>query len=212
MVEVNCETDFVCKTDEFQKYVKDVAGLVANTKPADLEALLGLNLNGKKIADIQTEMVARIGENIGIRRFVNKKFDGKTVKASLYIHAGSKIGVTVLFEDPSDKLTEIAAKDVAMHIAAMNPSYVRKGDISEAIIAKEKEVFTAQMANEKKPPEILAKIVEGKVSKYLSEICLDDQIFVRDPAGKQTVSQMLKTVDSAIKVKEFVRYQVGEKL
>lgn len=212
MVEVNCETDFVCKTDEFQKYVKDLTDLVANSKPANLEGLLNSNLHGKKIADIQTEMVARIGENIGARRFITKNFDGNATKASIYVHAGSKIGVTVLFDDPNNKLTDTASKDVAMHIAAMNPTYIRKTDVAETTIAREKEVFSAQMANEKKPPEVLAKIIEGKVNKYLSEVCLDDQIFVRDPSGKQTVSQMLKTVDSAIKVKEFIRYQVGEKL
>lgn len=212
MVEVNCETDFVCKTDEFQKFVKDVAAHVARALPKDMDAFLASTMNGKKITDIQTEMVARIGENIGVRRFVVKKFDGKALKVGHYIHAGSKIGVVVLFDDPNDKLTDVAAKDAAMHVAAMNPQYVRKTDLPETVIAREKEVFKGQMANEKKPPEVLEKIIAGKLNKYLSDICLEDQIFIRDATGKQSVGQMLKQLDSSIKIREFTRYQVGEKV
>lgn len=212
MVEVNSETDFVCKTDEFQKFVKDVAAHVAKTAPKDMDALLAGTMNGKKIADIQTEMVARIGENIGVRRFMVKKFDGKALKIGCYTHAGSKIGVVVLFNDPNGKLSDVAAKDTAMHVAAMNPQYVRKGDISEAVIAREKEIFKGQMANEKKPPEVLEKIIAGKLNKYLSDICLEDQLFIRDATGKQSVGQMLKQLDSSVKIMEFIRYQVGEKI
>ncbi|MBI2974195.1 MAG: translation elongation factor Ts [Deltaproteobacteria bacterium] len=180
MADVNCETDFVCKTDEFQNFVKNVTAHIAKTNPENMEALLASSMNGKKLSD------------------------------GCYVHAGSKIGVIVIFEDPSGKLSDTAARDVAMHVAAMNPTYVRKSDISKEFIAKEKEVFQAQMAEEKKPPQVMEKIIEGKLNKYLSEICLEDQIFIRDPSGKTTVAQMLKTADASVKIREFVRFQVGE--
>jgi elongation factor Ts len=210
MADVNCETDFVCKTDEFQNFVKNVTAHVAKTNPENMETLLASSMNGKKISDIQTEMVAKIGENIGVRRFAVKKIgDGKT-KAGCYVHAGSKIGVIVIFTDPSGKLNDTAARDVAMHVAAMSPAHIRRSEVSKEFIAKEKEVFQAQMAQEKKPPEVMEKIIEGKLNKYLSEICLEDQVFIRDPSGKMTVSQMLKVVDPSVKISEFVRFQVGE--
>jgi elongation factor Ts len=208
--EVSCETDFVCKTDEFQKFTADIANHIAKTKPAGLDTLLGSTMNGRKIADTQIEMVARIGENLGVRRFVIKDLNGKGVKLGQYVHAGSKIGTIVLFDDPNGKLTIEAARDVAMHVAAMNPHFVRKSDVPADVQEREKEVYRGQMANEKKPPEVLEKIILGKLGKYLSEICLEDQIFVRDATGKQTVSAMLKALDPAIKIREFVRYQVGE--
>jgi elongation factor Ts len=210
LAEVYCETDFVCKTDEFQKFVKEVTAHIAKTAPKDMDALLASTMNGKKLSDLQTELIAKIGENLGVKRFSIKPFDNKAMKAYCYIHAGSKIGVVATFEDPSGKMTEVAGKDVAMHVAAMSPQYIRKSDVPESVLAKEKEVFAAQMVNEKKPPEVMEKIILGKVSKYLSEICLEDQIFVRDPSGKQTVGQMLKAVDPSIKIKDVVRLQVGE--
>lgn len=208
--EVNCETDFVCKTDEFQKYVKDIANHIAKTMPFDLNALLSSSMNGRAISDIQTEMIARIGENLGVRRFVIKNFDGKGVKLGAYVHAGSKIATIVLFNDPNGKLTEEAARDVAMHVAAMNPHFVRRSDVPQDVQEREKEIYRGQMANEKKPPEVIEKILLGKLGKYLSEICLEDQVFVRDATGKQTIATMLKVIDAAIKIKEFVRFQVGE--
>lgn len=211
MVEVFCETDFVCKTDDFQNFVKNITAHVAKIAPKDMDVLLNSVVNRKKLGDFQIELIAKIGENLGVKRFVIKKFDGNKLKASHYVHAGSKIGVVVVFDDPSNKLTDTAAKDVAMHVAAMNPHYIRKSDVSEAILAKEREVFQAQVANEKKPPQVLGKIIEGKLSKYLSEICLEDQIFIRDTSGKQTVAQMLGALDKGIKIKEIVRFQVGEK-
>lgn len=209
-VEVNCETDFVCKTDDFQNFVKDITEYIVKTKPASLEALLAADFHGKKLEDYQKALVAKIGENLGVRRFITKTFDGKATKGITYIHAGSKIGVVVVFEDPAGKLTEEVGRDVAMHVAAMNPHFTRKEEVPADVIAREKDVYRAQMAAEKKPPQVLEKIIEGKVNKYFSEICLEDQIFVKDTTGKQSVNQMLKAVDPAIRIKEFVRYQVGE--
>ncbi|OGQ48263.1 MAG: translation elongation factor Ts [Deltaproteobacteria bacterium RIFCSPLOWO2_02_FULL_47_10] len=211
VTEVNCETDFVCKTDEFQKFSKEITAHVANTNPKDMDALLNSTMHGKKVKDLQTELIAKIGENLGVRRFVVKDISGKNVKHSQYIHPGSKIGVAVIFDDPDGKLTDEAGRNVAMHVAAMNPQFVRKSDVPEAVLAREKEVFLGQLASEKKPPQVLEKIVVGKLAKYLSEICLEDQIFVRDPAGKQTVQQMLTSAAPKVTIKEFIRYQVGEK-
>lgn len=206
MVEVNCETDFVCKTDDFQNYVKSITLHIIKTKPASIDALLSSSMNSQKISDTQTALVAKIGENIGVRRFAIKT----GVKKGTYIHAGSKIGVVVTFDDPSNKLTNEIARDVAMHVAAMDPQYVRKTDVPESFIAKEKKLYAEQVANEKKPAEVLEKIIAGKLNKNLADICLEDQLFVKDPLGKQTVAQMLKGCDPQIKIKEFVRYQVGE--
>jgi len=208
LVDVTCETDFVCKTDDFRNFVKKITDHVAAAKPADMDALLASNFEGKTVQDTLTELVAKIGENIGIRRFVVKNTQG--IKAATYIHAGSKIGVIVTFDDPNNKLTNEVARDVAMHVAAMNPVAIRKSDVPADVIEREKEVFIGQMANEKKPAEVMAKIIEGKINKYLADICLEDQIFVRDTTGKLTVASMLKALDGSIKIREIVRYQVGE--
>lgn len=210
MTEVNCETDFVCKTDEFQKFAREITAHIANTNPKDMNALLDSTMHGKKVKDLQTELIAKIGENLGVRRFVVKDLNGKNIKHSQYIHPGSKIGVVVIFDDPDGKLTDEAGRNVAMHVAAMNPQFVRKSDVPEAVLAREKEIFLGQLVAEKKPPQVLEKIVAGKLAKYLSEICLEDQIFVRDPAGKQTVQQMLAGATPKVTIKEFIRYQVGE--
>ncbi len=210
MVEVACETDFVCKTDQFRNFVTNVTSHVSKMNPKDMDALLQSSFEGKKLIDVQNSMVATIGENLGVRRFAVKKFDGKATKGYSYVHAGSKIGVIAIFDDPNNKLTETAGKDVAMHVAAMNPQFVRRSDVSTDVIEKEKEVYKAQMAKENKPPEVLEKILIGKVNKFLSEVCLEDQIFIRDTTGKQSVSGMLKALDPSIKIKEVVRLQVGE--
>lgn len=210
LVEVNCETDFVVKTDEFQSYVKDVIDIVAKNNHTDLDQLLSAPFKGRTLKEVQTDIVAKIGENIGVRRFVKKTVDGKKTKLGKYVHAGNKIGVLVIFDDPDNLLSAEPAKEVAMHIAAMSPQYVRKDDVPESVIMKEKEIHLAQMADQKKPPAILEKIVIGKISKYLSEICLEDQIFVKDPEGKKSVGNFLKSISPKIRIKEFVRLQVGE--
>jgi len=136
--------------------------------------------------------------------------DGNTSRIAQYIHAGSKIGVMVHFTDPSGKLDNDRAREVAMHIAAMNPGYVRKEEIPEPVLTKEREILAAQMGDQKKPPEIMEKIVTGKLQKFYSEVCLEEQIFVRDPEGKLTVLKALQKIDPKIRVEKFVRFQVGE--
>jgi len=210
LVEVNCETDFVVKTPDFQNYVKTLTNIVREKNPKDLDALFAVNNEGTTVKDHETNLVAKIREKLGVRRFVRWEADGSTTKIAQYIHAGNKIGVMVIFSDPSSKLADQLAREVAMHVAAMHPLYVRKEDIPESVIVKEREILMSQMVNEKKPPEILEKIAAGKLSKYYSEVCLDDQLFVRDPEGKLSVSKALQKIDPKIKVEKFVRFQVGE--
>lgn len=209
LVDVNCETDFVVKTDDFKQYAAELTKLVFEKHPKNVDELLGLKLGGKIVKDYQTDLVAKIGENIQVRRFAAMKVEGSD-KVAKYIHAGSKIGVLVKFADPNKKLPEQLAREVAMHVAAMSPVYVGKDDVSADYIEREKVIYREQMAGEKKPPEIIEKIILGKLNKNLGEICLEDQIFVKDLEGKESVKNVLKKVDSAIKVKEFVRLQVGE--
>lgn len=209
LVEVNCETDFVVKTDDFREFSSGVVDLVINERPADLEKLFKLKLKGKSVKDYQTELVAKIGENINVRRFEVAGPSGKE-KLFKYIHPGSKIGVLVLIDDPNGKLEEQLGKEIAMHVAAMNPTYVAKEDIPQDYIEKEKEICREQTADAKKPQEILEKIVIGKLNKHLSEICLEDQIFVKAEDGKTSVRNTLKKADPAIKIRRFIRLQVGE--
>ena len=210
LVEINCETDFVTKTPDFQDYVKIITDIVKEENPQDIESLLALPHKEGTIRELETELIAKIGEKLGVRRFVRWSVDGNKTKLAQYIHAGDKIGVMVSFKDPSDKLDSTKAREVAMHIAAMSPHYVRKEEIPETVLEKEKDIIRSQMGEQKKPPEILEKIVNGKLQKFCADTCLDDQVFVRDPEGKLTVSKALKQIDSNIEVEKFVRFQVGE--
>jgi elongation factor Ts len=210
LVEVNCETDFVTKTEDFRNYVSKLVTIVGDNDPADMDALMELSYDGSTVGEAQTALVAKIGENLGVRRFARWSANGDAEKVAQYIHAGDKIGVMVRFEDPAGKLENQLAREIAMHVAAMHPSYVRKDDIPESVLAKEKEIMLAQMEDTKKPPEILEKIITGKIAKYAADICLENQIFVRDPEGKATVAKALTNVDKGIRIEGFVRFQVGE--
>jgi len=209
LVEVNCETDFVTKTDDFQGFVNRVAEVVRDANPNGLDELMETKVDGTTVKEIQMALVAKIGEKLGVRRFARVEA-GSNGKVAQYIHAGSKIGVIVKYEDPNDKLEESTAREVAMHVAAMHPQYVRRDDVPESVIAKEKEIMLAQMAETKKPPEIMAKIVTGKMGKVFTEICLEEQVYVRDPDGKSSVGKWLKRIDDGIRIDSFVRLQVGE--
>ena len=209
MVEVNCETDFVTKTEDFQKFVKDMTELVREKGPADLDGLMAAPFGGTSVRDAQTALTAKIGEKLGVRRFARVEVKGSK-KLAQYIHAGAKIGVIVSFDDPSGKLDGTTAREVAMHVAAMNPQYVRREEVPQEIVAKEKEIMLAQMGDMKKPPEVMEKIVTGKIGKFFTEVCLEDQLYVRDPDGKSTVGAWLKKIDGSIRIDSFVRMQVGE--
>lgn len=210
MVEVHCETDFVAKNPDFQQFVAAIATLVGHTTPHDLSALLAARMEGGTVEAVQTGLIARIGENIGVRRFVVRRANGQGQRLGAYVHAGNKIGVAITFEDPHAKLSLEARKDVAMHVAAMHPTYLRRDLVPAEVVAKEREIQRAQLVDEKKPPEILEKIVTGRLNKYFGDSCLEEQTFVKDPEGKRTVAQVLRGIDPGIRIVDIVRFQVGE--
>lgn len=203
IVEINSETDFVARNEGFQELVKEVAIQVLDSKAETVEALLETTLpNGKTVDQRIKEAISTIGEKLSVRRFeVRTKTDNDAFGS--YLHMGGRIGVLTVVEGSTDSE---AAKDVAMHIAAINPKYVSSEQVSEDEIAHEREVLKQQALNEGKPENIVEKMVEGRLRKYLQEICAVDQNFVKDP--DQTVEAFLKSKGG--KLVDFVRFEVGE--
>jgi elongation factor Ts len=198
LIEVNCETDFVTKNDDFLKLASDAARLVAEGNPADIAALGELDLDGKTLEQQRTTLVGRIGENMSFRRF--KRFDNGTKLVS-YLH-GTRIGVIVEYEGEQEQV----AKDVAMHIAAMKPVSLSSDAVPAELIERERSVATLKAAESGKPADIASKMIEGSVQKFLKEVSLLNQPFVKN--DKQTVEQMLRANNTTIK--SFVMYIVGE--
>ena len=201
LIEVNSETDFVSKNDSFLAMAAAAAELVAKHNPADVAALGALAYEqdgfGPTLEDVRKGLIGKIGENMSFRRF--KRLEGNL---AAYVH-GSRIGVIVEFDGDA-----AAAKDVAMHVAAMKPAALTSADVPADLIEKERTVAAAKAAESGKPAEIVAKMVEGSVQKYLKEVSLADQVFVKAADGKQTVAQMLKAANTT--VKSFTLYVVGE--
>jgi elongation factor Ts len=201
LVEVNCETDFVSKNDLFMAFCNHVAQLVVKSNPADVEALSALPLSmesfGPTVEDVRKGLIGKIGENMAIRRF--KRYSGGGQLAH-YLH-GVRIGVMVEFEG-----SDVAAKDTAMHIAAMKPVSLSSAEVPSELVAKERSVAEAKAAESGKPADIAAKMIEGSVQKYLKEVSLFNQTFVKN--DKQTVEQMLKATSTT--VKGFTMFVVGE--
>ena len=203
IVEINSETDFVARNEGFQNLVKEIANQVLATKAESVEALMETKFeDGKTVDEKMKEAISTIGEKLSIRRFaVRTKSDNDAFGA--YLHMGGRIGVLTVIEGTTD---EAAAKDVAMHIAAINPKYVSSDQVSEDEINHEREVLKQQALNEGKPENIVEKMVEGRLRKYLQEICAVDQNFVKNP--DETVEAFLKSKGG--KLVDFVRYEVGE--
>ena len=197
LIEVNCETDFVSKNDDFLAFTDNCAKLVASSNPADVTALVTLPLEGETVEAVRTKLIGRIGENITPRRFQRFAGDSKLVS---YLH-GTRIGVMVEFTGD-----EVAAKDVAMHIAAMKPVALSTAEVPAENIATERNIAEQKAAESGKPADIVAKMVEGSVQKYLKEVSLLNQPFVKN--DKQTVEQMLKAANTTIK--SFTMFIVGE--
>lgn len=203
IVEINSETDFVARNEGFQNLVKEIANQVLATKAESVEALMETKFeDGKTVDEKMKEAISTIGEKLSIRRFaVRTKSDNDAFGA--YLHMGGRIGVLTVIEGTND---EAAAKDVAMHIAAINPKYVSSDQVSEDEINHERKVLKQQALNEGKPENIVEKMVEGRLRKYLQEICAVDQNFVKNP--DETVEAFLKSKGG--KLVDFVRYEVGE--
>ena len=201
IVEVNCETDFVAKTEDFQKFAASLAELVAKRDPADLAALNALPLGGTSVEEARKALFGRIRENISIRRFARIEARGRL---SRYIHGGAKIGVLVDISGGKEQL----GRDLAMHIAASKPLGLSRDDVPVELVEKERDIARAKAAESGKPANIVEKMVEGSVQKFVREVTLLGQIFVKDPAGKQTVEALLKAGGAS--VSRFVLYVVGE--
>lgn len=222
VVEVNSETDFVAKNETFQEFVKAVANQAVNSDSADLDAFMEEAWNedtSKKVKDALVEKVAVIGENLKIRRF--EKVVAENGCVATYVHGGGRIGVIVDADtDVVNDAVKEAMVNIAMQVAALNPKYVSRDEISEEYIAHEKEILKAQIMNDpkesQKPEKVINGMIEGRVSKELKEICLMDQVYVKAEDGKQTVAKYLEEVSKAVggtvKVKRFVRFETGEGL
>jgi len=197
IVEVNCETDFVAKNDEFVDFIQQVAQLIANENPGDIAALSAMPLGGATVEAARTALVGKIGENISVRRFRRMETDAALAS---YVHGG-KIGVLVEFSGPAE-----TGKDLAMHIAATKPKALDAAGVAPEDIAAERSVAEQKAAESGKPAEIVVKMVEGSVQKFLKEVTLLSQPFVKN--DKQSVEQMLKEKNATIR--QFALYVVGE--
>ncbi len=203
IVEVNCETDFVAKNGDFLAFAGSLAELVAKRNPADLAGLGTLPLGGSTVEDARKALVGRIGENMSIRRFA--RLESKN-RIAHYVHTGAKIGVLVELSGGDDAL----GKDLAMHIAGHSPRpmAVSKEGVPAELVGKERDIAAAKAAESGKPANIVEKMVEGGVQKFLKEVTLLGQVFVKDPTGKQTVEALLKAKGAS--VSGFILYVVGE--
>ncbi|WP_269409240.1 translation elongation factor Ts [Lentibacillus daqui] len=204
LLEVNCETDFVTKNDQFKQLLAELGKHIVEAKPATVEEALQQKLHGEgdTVETYINSAIAKIGEKISLRRFtLLEKTDNDVFGA--YLHMGGRIGVLTLLEGTND---ETVAKDIAMHAAAVSPRYVSRDDVAKADVDHEREVLKSQALNEGKPEKIVEKMVEGRLGKFFQEICLLEQDFVKDP--DQKVGKYV--ADKGATVKTFVRYEVGE--
>ncbi len=200
MVEINSETDFVVKGDEFKGFVEDVTDALLTSKIENNEQLSEMKLaNGESVETRRRALIAKVGENISVRRF--EKYVDVDGGIACYLHGGRIAVIVELAKNDSE-----LGKDIAMHIAAINPAYVSADQVDEDIIQKEKDIFTAQALDSGKKPEIVEKMIAGRIKKFLSEITLEGQAFIKD--DKMTVAQLAKSKDNS--TVRFTRFEVGE--
>ena len=213
IIEVNSETDFVAKNEEFVQFVERLAKQALDKVHSTLDDFMDGDLDGAKVKDVLTEKISKIGENLNIRRFQKMSDDG--VKYVGYIHGGGRIGVVVGLKTDADwKDVEQVGKDVAMQVASMAPRFVSADDVDPEWLAKEKEILKTEIINEGKKVEMADKIVEGKIKKELKEVCLTEQPFVKDSdkSVKQYVEEAAKALGKDIQIVSMSRYEVGEGL
>ena len=198
LIEVNSETDFVSKNEEFQRFARGLAEIVAGKDPADVAALSQMPIDGGSVEARRQTLVQKIGENIAVRRFIRYETDGNL---AIYLH-GSRIGVMVDYTGGDEQL----GKDLAMHIAAVNPSCLSRETVPAEALERERAIYEAQAKETGKPANVISKIVDGKIEKFYGDACLLEQVFIKDPDGKLKVKNILK---GAV-IRRFVRYQLGE--
>ena len=200
LIEVNSETDFVSRNEEFQSFAKGLAEIVVKQKPADVAALSQLSIGGDNVEAKRNALVQKIGENISIRRFAVFETSGQV---AVYLH-GNRIGVMVDYTGGDEQL----GKDLAMHIAAASPQFLSREAVPADVLARERSVYEAQAKESGKPAAVIGKIVEGKLEKFFSDSCLVDQVYIKDPDGKLKIKDLLKKAGAT--VNRFTRYQLGE--
>lgn len=198
LAEVNSETDFVAKNEDFQKFARGVAELVATQNPVDVAAIAQLTISGENVEARRNALVQKIGENIAVRRFVRYETAGQL---AIYLH-GNRIGVMVDYTGGDEQF----GKDIAMHIAAANPQYLSRETVPSDALARERAIFEAQAKESGKPENIIGKMVDGKMEKFFGDTCLLEQVFIKDPDGKLKVKNLLKGTT----INRFVRLQLGE--
>lgn len=198
LIEVNSETDFVAKNEEFQKFARTLADLVAARGPASVDALSQLPFDGETVDAKRNSLVQKIGENIAIRRFERFETAGQI---AIYLH-GTRIGVMVDCTGSDEQL----GKDLAMHIAAANPLYLSRETVPADVMARERAIYEAQAKETGKPANVISKIVDGKMEKFYGDFCLLEQVFIKDPDGKLKIKNILK----GAAINRFVRLQLGE--
>ncbi|MCX7908776.1 MAG: translation elongation factor Ts [Ignavibacteria bacterium] len=213
IVEVNCETDFVARNENFVNYSELVAKTLLNNNVTTIEELFQCKVNGETLQDFHNEILAKFQENIRVRRIKRIETSGYI---SHYVHAGSKLGVLVVYdfdkkvELPDDVKTSL--RDIAMQVAAMNPMFIDRESVPQEVIDKEIEIYKEQAINEGKKPEIAEKIAQGRLSKFFNEQCLLEQTFIKD--GNLSVREVLNNVENTlgckVKISQFVRYYLGE--
>jgi elongation factor Ts len=218
MVEINCETDFVAKNDDFVKFTKNVLDQVYDTKPANLDAFLSASANydtGRTVADTSGELTGKIGEKIAIKRFAY--LETKSGVIADYIHPGNKLGVLVQMEvegyaaSMKDDVHKLA-HDIAMQAAAMNPAYVNRTEVPQDVIEKEMAILREQGKTEGKPEKVMENIIKGRMDKFYQEVCLNEQIFVKDSAKtiKELVAEFSKKLGKPVTIHKFERFRLGE--
>lgn len=211
IVEINSETDFVAKNQEFIDYVQDVAALALEKGDDSMEEFMAEPFEGSTLSEVHTAKVAKIGENLNIRRFAKVSEPG--VLYTGYVHGGGRIGVIVgIKTEASPEEIELVGKDVAMQVASMSPKFVDEAGVDPEYLESEKKILTEQVLNEGKKPEMVDKIVAGKIKKELKEVCLVDQPFVKnsDLSVKQYVDSVAKEMGKPMQVVSMIRYEVGE--
>lgn len=208
LMEVNCETDFVTKTDDFKELVGELVSRAAESKVADAEALMALpSSSGQPLKEMLVAKIAKIGENMQVRRLSRLEGQGNLVAS--YIHAGGKIGVLLEAKvDRADEAAQATAKDLCMQVAAAQPRFVRREEVTAEVLDGEKEIYRAQVLAQGKPANIVDKIVEGKMNKFYEEYCLLEQPFVKDQGTP--VQNHLKAACPGMDVKRFLRFVLGE--